>query len=234
LREFIQILGFSIFLYGLAINLKSGKWSWLLVGVVLTLCVRPQMLLIYPILILIAKQKNIFKLMAYGLGVFPLVLLAFSVMNYHFKVSWFAHFRNVSIDHYASSGMTYGKVEWNSYLDIILDLPVLALQFLLSPMPILHNVNPLTMLMLFLDFIFVSIVLFGALSVKTRVSGTYLKIFIFAITLFAMKEFFIGGAVRHRFPLILMILPLASMYYSHIIAALLQNRKKQALPEKQS
>jgi len=234
LREFIQILGFSIFLYGLSINLQNGKWFWLLVGVLLTLFVRPQLILIYPILILIAKQKNVLKLLVYSLGIFPLILLAFNVMNYHFRVSWFAHFRNASIEHYGGSGMTYGHVEWQSYTDILLDLPILALQFLLSPMPIMHDVNPLSLLMLFLDFIFVSIVLFGALSVKFRVSGTYLKIFIFAITLFSMKEFFIGGAVRHRFPLILMILPIASMYYSHIIAALLQNRKKQELPEKQS
>ena len=230
LREFIQILGFSIFLYGLAVNLQNGKWLWLIIGVVLTLFVRPQLILIYPILILIAKQKNIFKLLAYGLGIVPLILLAFNVMNYHFRVSWFARFRNASIEHYGGSGMTYGYVEWQTYSDLLLDLPVLALQFLLSPMPIMHDVNPLSLLMLFLDFIFVSFVLFGALSIKFRVSGTYLKIFIYAITLFAMKEFFIGGAVRHRFPLILMILPLASMYYSHVIASLLRHRQKQQLP----
>ena len=38
--------------------------------------------------------------------------------------------------------MTYGAVEWSSYLDMILDLPLLIAQFIFSPLPIFHHIFP--------------------------------------------------------------------------------------------
>ncbi|MDC1255995.1 hypothetical protein N8Z89_00345, partial [bacterium] len=173
-----------------------------------------------------AKQKSIFKLLTYGALVFPLTILLFTLVGFKFRVSWFAYLRNAGVKNYGGSGMTYGGVEWNSYLDIFLDLPLLAMQFLLSPLPILHTLNPLNFLTLFIDLIFILFILFGVASIKLRVSITHIKMFVFSIVLFSLWEFFIGGAVRHRFPLVLMLLPLASLYYSSIFESLIKPRNK--------
>jgi hypothetical protein len=225
LREFFQIFGFSIFLYGLALYINKGQISWMIIGAVITIFVRPQMIIFYPFLILVAKQKNVLKLLMYSVIIFPLTLLLFQLVGFKFRVSWFAYLRNAGVENFGSSGMTYGAVEWKTYLDILLDLPQLALQFLLSPLPILHSVNPFSMFTLVLDLVFVIFVLFGVLSIKLRVSLMYIKMFVFSITLFSMWEFYIGGAVRHRFPLILMVLPLATLYYSTLLESLCKNSK---------
>ncbi|WDE13286.1 hypothetical protein [Thalassomonas haliotis] len=225
LREFIQILGFCIFLYGLAKFIYFNKLGWMVIGGVITLFVRPQLVIFYPFLILLAKHKNLLKLGIYGLAALPFAVLLFeSIARYKFKVSWFAYVRNAGVKRYYDSGMTYGTVEWDNFGDVILDIPVLALQFILSPLPILHSVNPLNLLMLFLDLCFVLVVLFGAFSVKKSISGLHIKLFLFSAVLFSVWEFYIGGAVRHRYPLVLMLIPIAGMYYSIILSNLLSSR----------
>ena len=225
LREFFQIFGFSVFLYGLALYINKGQITWMIFGAIITIFVRPQMIVFYPFLILVAKQKNILKLLMYSVLIFPLTLLLFQLVGFKFRVSWFAYLRNAGVENFGSSGMTYGAVEWETYSDILLDLPQLAIQFLLSPLPILHSVNPFSMFTLVLDLIFVIFVLFGVLSIKLRASFMYIKMFVFSIILFSMWEFYIGGAVRHRFPLILMVLPLAALYYSTLLENLFKNSK---------
>ena len=222
LREFLMIFGFSLFLYGLAIFMHQGKLKWLLIGCLITILIRPQLVLLYPPMVLIAKQQNIAKLAFIGVLLLIAVIPVFELITgYHFSPEFFSLLRERGTGHYADSGMTYGAVTWKSYFDIILDLPGLLLQFVLSPLPILHNVSPLNLKTMLLDLFFVLLVLWGALSIQFRYSMPYLKMFLFASVLFSVWEFYIGGAVRHRMPLVLMLMPLAACYYSLLISKML-------------
>lgn len=217
LREFLMVFGFSLFLYGLTQYLHFQKMTWLLLGSVLTIFIRPQLVVLYPLLVVVAKQKNYFKLVALGFVLLILVVPLFeAITGYRFTPEFFAFLRERGTTYYAESGMTYGAVEWNSYFDMMLDLPSLFLQFVLSPLPILHNLNPLNLRMMFIDLIFVLFVFWGVLWCKLSVTSPYLKMFLLASLIFSVWEFYIGGAVRHRMPLIIMIMPIACCYYTRL------------------
>jgi len=80
----------------------------------------------------------------------------------------------------------------------------------LSPLPILSTVNPLNLFAIFMDSIFCLIVYCLALVVNWKVSKVFIIIFIISSIIFSIWEFYIGGAVRHRMPLVAILLPLAS------------------------
>ena len=122
--------------------------------------------------------------------------------------------------------MTYGTVNWTTYFDIVKDLPLLVLQFILSPLPILHNQNPLALKLLLIDVIFVALVLFSASRVKLRFSNIYWANIYSSCRDFSIWEFYIGGAVRHRLPLIIMMLPVATLYLSTVLSKLTVNNDK--------
>ena len=228
LREFIQIFGFALFLYGLSQYVYKGKLIWLFVGALLTIFVRPQLVIIYPFMVLIAKQYSFTKLCVYGVLALPVAILLFeTVTGYQFSPAFFSYLRNAANENYGETGMTYGLVNWSTYLDILLDLPLLVLQFILSPLPILHKVSPLSLKFLLADLVYVVFILFGAFSIKVKHSQNYIKMFFCLIAIFSIWEFYIGGAVRHRFPLIMMLLPLAGLYYSTLITSLVNSRRSQ-------
>lgn len=215
LREFLMVFGFSLFLYGLTQYLHLKRIKWLIIGSLLTIFIRPQLVILYPLLFVVAKQKNYIKLLI--LGGLLLILLAplFElVTGYKFTPEFFAFLRERGTSHYAESGMTYGSVVWHSYLDVLIDLPALTFQFLLSPLPIMHTANPLNFATMLLDLGFVLVVFWGVFRVKNAVSSPYLKMFFLASIIFSIWEFYIGGAVRHRMPLVIMLIPLAACYYS--------------------
>ena len=84
------------------------------------------------------------------------------------------------------------------------------MQFILSPLPILHTINPLNLFSIFIDSIFCSIIYLMAFVVEWKISKIFIIIFIISSIIFSIWEFYIGGAVRHRMPLVASLLPLAS------------------------
>ncbi len=227
LREFIQIFGFAVFLYGLSKYLYKREYSFLIIGAVITIFVRPQLIVVYPLMFLIVKQYSVIKLALLGLLSLPIVILGFEkVLGYQFTPSFFAYLRNSANENYAESGMTYGTVDWKTYLDVLIDLPVLMAQFMLSPLPIMHGRNPLELKFLMLDLIFILLVLWGSFALKIKYSATYIKLFFLIMAIFSIWEFYIGGAVRHRFPIVLMMLPLATLYYSTLLSELTPDKRK--------
>jgi hypothetical protein len=113
---------------------------------------------------------------------------------------------------YYYSSLVYGSnLQWNSYLDIIKNEIRLILQFILSPLPILHNSNPLRFLSAFIDSLYCLHILLFSLLVNKRILQTYLISFTIGTLFFSIWEFHIGGAVRHRMPLISLLLPPASL-----------------------
>ena len=146
-----------------------------------------------------------------GLMLFAAVL---GLTNYQISPKKLASARNYRVEKYSGS---YGFVQWNSYTDVALSSPLLVGQFLFSPIAILHDKNPLDMKLIFLDAMFMlGIWLTIILNAKKwfvnyRMWFLLMMIYIF---LFGIYEFNIGGAVRHRLPLSIMAILLASQFLS--------------------
>lgn len=211
LREFLILFGFSILVYGVVKFFYYKKGLMLiLIGSIVLIFARPQLIII-SIIFFAIFQKN--KYLKYILVPFLILIVPFAFTNltgYSFSPEFFAYLRNSANDIYGDSGMVYGLVEWHSYIDIIFDLPLLFLQFILSPLPILHNINPLNLFAIFIDSIFCLIIYLLVFKVQWKLSKVFVIIFIISSAIFSIWEFYIGGAVRHRMPLVAILLPLAS------------------------
>jgi len=215
-REFWVIFGFSILVYGIVRKyyvddkLFDAGLLYMIVGSLILLTARPQLIIIV-IIFLALFQKN--RWVKYGmiLASFFLIPYLFTALTtYEFDPSFFRNARNQAYLHFGDSQMTYGFVEWSSYLDILKDTPKLFLQFIFSPLPIMHHINPLKLLAIFADMLYVSAIYFFALYAGLKNSKIYLFIFFLSALFFCIWEFHIGGAARHRMPLVMILLPAAS------------------------
>ncbi|MEA1880601.1 MAG: hypothetical protein U9N11_08155, partial [Campylobacterota bacterium] len=209
LREFFILLGFSILVYGLVNKYYTNKGSvTIILGAILLIMGRPQFMVIV-VLFAAMFQKNMY--LKYGsllISIILIPLLYSMVFSYKFTPEYFSYLRGELIDTYEL--LSYGRVEWHSYLDVLKDIPLLTLQFLLSPFAILHTHNPLSFLSIFVDALFSIVVYVSAIYAGFKVSKIYLLIFIVSAILFSVWEFYIPGAARHRMPLVAMLLPVAS------------------------
>ena len=216
LREFWILFGFSILVYGIIRKyyedqaLFDAGLGYMALGSLILFTTRPQLIVIV-IIFLALFQKNKWARYSLILGSFILIPYLFTLLTgYQFSPDFFRNVRDFSFTYYGQNHMTYGYVEWDSFLDILKDLPKLFLQFIFSPIPILHNVNPEKLLAIFADLIFVANIYFFALYAGLKVSKIYLFIFVVSAALFSIWEFHIGGAVRHRMPLVMILIPAAS------------------------
>ena len=217
LREFWVLFGFSILVYGIIKKyyeesaLIDAGLGYILLGSLILLTARPQ-LIVVVIIFLALFQKN--RWVKYGLILASFFLIPYlftALTSYKFTPEFFGYLRNYSYAYYdGDSHMTYGKVAWESYFDMLKDIPLLFLQFVLSPFPILHAMNPMKLHAIFADMLFTLFVYFFTLYAGLKVSKIYLFIFLVSAALFSLWEFHLGGAVRHRMPLVMILLPVAS------------------------
>jgi hypothetical protein len=216
LREFWIIFGFSILVYGIVKkyyeqeSLFGAGLGFMVVGSLILLTGRPQLIVIV-IIFLALFQKNRWVKYSLILGSFFLIPYLFTTLtSYDFSPAFFRSLRNQLYSHFADAQMTYGYVSWSSYLDIFKDLPMLFLQFIFSPFPIVHHTNPLRLLAAFVDMLYVAGIYFFTLYAGLKLSKIYLFIFAVSALLFSIWEFHLGGAIRHRMPLVMILLPAAS------------------------
>jgi len=216
LREFWIIFGFSIMVYGIVRKyyrdtaLFDIGLVYMIIGSLILLTARPQLIVIV-IIFLALFQKNRWVRYSFILASFFLIPYLFTTLtSFEFTPEFFRNLRNDLYLHFGDNQMTYGYVEWNSYFDILKDLPMLFLQFIFSPLPILHHSNPLRMLAAFIDMLYIGGIYFFALYAGLKVSKIYLFIFFVSAILFSIWEFHLGGAIRHRMPLVMILLPAAS------------------------
>lgn len=211
LREWLTLFGFSLIYYSVAL-IKVKKHGGVLILILSTILIsipRPTMIIIPLIAILVFFGNLRFKIYILAIAILLIPVVIEALTNLTFSPEFFSYLRNSANENYGESGMAYGIVEWRSYFDIFKDLPLLVLQFLLSPFPILHNNNPLTMAAHFFDAIFVSFVLLICF-INSKKHRPIIGFVIITSALFSIWEFYLGGAVRHRFPLIALLLPLAA------------------------
>ena len=209
LREFFILFGFSIMIYGIVKQYYlGGGIPMMLLGSVLLIFGRPQLIVIVIIFFALFQKNRVLKYGLIATSIFIIPLLFSKLTSYQFTPEFFAYLRNASNEHHGI--LAYGKVDWSSYLDIVLDLPLLFFQFILSPFPILHERNPISFFAIFGDALYSILIYIAVLYAGFKLSRLYLFIFVVSAVLFGIWEFHIGGAVRHRMPLVAILLPIAS------------------------
>ena len=140
----------------------------------------------------------------------PIIALSLfmNVNNYQLTPQWFSYIRYDAAERYEATGMFYGTFDWSTWMNVLYDFPKLVFQFTFSPLPILHNYNPLNLALYMVDLMFVLLIFI--LSIK-KLFGTdgrllWLAFFVVGVLMFSFWEFFIGGAVRHRIPFVLLLI----------------------------
>jgi hypothetical protein len=209
LREFFILLGFSIMIYGIVRQYYLGTGiSMMLLGSVLLMFGRPQLIVIVIIFLALFQKNRVLKYALIATSIFIIPLLFSKLTSYQFTPEFFAYLRNVSNSNHGI--LAYGTVEWSSYLDIVLDLPLLFFQFILSPFPILHERNPISFFAIFGDALYSILIYIAVLYAGFKLSRIYLFLFLVSAVIFGIWEFHIAGAARHRMPLVAILLPVAS------------------------
>lgn len=220
LREGFSNLGFAISLYFLLLLIKKSQLINLgfISGLFFIIFTRLQVAFYFIIGLISLKfsfDKHIIRKIVVILIGASLFIVVLGLTNYQLSPVKLAAVRNFRVLKYAGS---YGIVEWNSILDILLSSPILILQFLFSPIPFLHNSNPFDMQLIFVDALFMFFMWLVVSLNIVKIIKEYKVWFILMalyLFLFGIYEFNIGGAVRHRLPLSLMTIALASNFIAY-------------------
>tara|TARA_Y100001001_G_scaffold20928_1_gene18024 strand:- start:512 stop:1705 length:1194 start_codon:yes stop_codon:yes gene_type:complete len=211
LRDFLALLGVSFFVLGYIYVREGVKKGvlFVLLGTLICCVVRPAMAILSVVSLVLFFRRTMAKILFLLIG-FAFAPFVFIVSTgYTFSPQFFSYVRNSRNERYAESEMVYGIVDWESYWDIFMDLPELLLQFLIAPIPVVREINYLAMKAHFLDAVFCIFVYVLAFIFYKR-SKDFCLLFLLLASLFAIWEFYIGGAVRHRMPLVAILLPAAS------------------------
>lgn len=222
-RDGLFIFGFGLFLVGL---FKENKINVELVfGIIVLSLLRRQFMILLPILIFAYNitsmrrhslmMKITFAIMFIFLCIFLFALINW--LNYGVNLTSLSYLRNrPDIDFIGE--YAYPPVVWDSYFDVLKDIPLFVLQFMLAPFPILVHVDFLSKYFALFDGIYVVVIYILSFSwERLKSHRQWFTIFFTCIIIFGTFEFFMIAAIRHRFPFILMLLPFAAETLSNKI-----------------
>ena len=215
------MLGVALFCIGLkGIKEKRGFISFA-VGVILLVLIRPQLV---PVMILGAYTVYYYgKWRFYFYSIFAVLasFFAFQIFIYEITPQILSSIRSAWAQMHGIE--VYGVFEWNTWLDVVMSFPSLFIQYLTSPLPVLHSKPMANMLMYSLDFLFLMplylMLVFYMLFSKEKLHKIRFSIlfivFMVLTVLSSIWEGYIGGAVRHRLISIICIMPL----YSYLLVS---------------
>lgn len=217
LRESYFLLSFSIFVLGL---IQKNKLNiTLIIGTVLVILFRTKFIILCILLyifkiIIMNKLSNKIKIMILLLGIPLIYMIINKVSSEILGIGLYPvnlqDFRNFQTLKYSESGIVYPKVEWSSWFDVLKDYPALIVQFLLSPLPILVEYDFLNSIAYTLDalYVIIALILF-LINIRNSYKNLFwVSIILVIIILSSMFEYFLTGAVRHRYVAIIMFIPL--------------------------
>ncbi|MEZ8865785.1 hypothetical protein AB6F25_12120 [Vibrio splendidus] len=215
LREFLIIFALSIFIYGaVKFSIKNDLLP-IALGFILIFLVRPQLLpALFCTVYFIKFNSRWYHYLT--ILIMPIIsVYLFSLVFYEITPDKLSYIRgNWSEMH---GEQVYGVFQWGNWIDLAKDIPILLLQYMLSPAPILHNLSPFSMKAAFVDLVFlvpiylmvIYIILKGK---KDFLFSPYFIFFVVSLVMSSVWEAYIGGAVRHRLVSIVPLLPIFSYY----------------------
>ena len=213
LRESILIFGFSLALLGVIYIKKIIPNFQFIMGSLITSFIRPQVLFFIALLtglkFISNRRVNFILKIITSISIVMFVFWSTNKLQTPLTVEYLNSARNIRVNALEKGGDTYGKVEWVTAIDIIKDIPLLTAQFTLAPLPILSDINPTDKFLAFVDSLFV-LILVSFLLIHFKIAWVNYKFWLFAILaymlLFGVYEYHLTGAVRHRIPMVLMML----------------------------
>lgn len=211
LREYAAILSASILIY----SVTTKHILSAIISSVLAMClffvVRP----FYTIAAIVVLVIVFFK-RYWVVGVVVALIIApaifYVVRGHHFSIEWLVAVREMRISQLDDN--IYGLPVESGLLQSLL---LLYGQFILSPLPILHDRDPFHMSLFFLDMVYVSgMIVMALIAVFQRRRSYWALIVVFAVftALPALWEAYIGGAVRHRMPAVLALIVINAHWLS--------------------
>lgn len=227
LRESLILFSFALFLYGSVPNPKGrpihlyGRYLTSILGGIGVAILRPPfapVLLVSWFIFRINIKKNRFsirslKLIAYlviFLAVGTLIILQFKI-GYLFSPETLSLKRNALITKFPK--YSYGAVDWDTWIEVLMDAPIFFIKLVFSPL--ITFPDPLQMLIgsadaIFLLIIFVIMITGMVKILKNKLQLRWLLVSIALGFSFGLYEHHAGGAVRHRMPFTLMLLPITA------------------------
>lgn len=222
LRECFTTFAFAVSLYFLTLLFKKSSIinTGYISGLFLVIFTRVQVAFYFILSFLglkVAIDKNLMRKIAVtvlGIGLF-IGLVVYT--NYQISPEKLQWARNYRVNTYYPA---YGNVSWKSYSDILASTPELALQFLLSPFPILHKFDPLQFKLASIDALIVlTLLIVFMVNIKHIITNNlyWLLLIIFYLILFGIYEFGVLGAVRHRLPMTILIIAIVADRLTQLI-----------------
>lgn len=217
LRESYFLFAFSVFLIGI---MKKEKINIpLILGTVLVVVFRTKYIMFCFVIYLIKfifydRRFMKYKIMAATI-LYPFIYnfinkLSIKFIRIRLTINSFQDFRNSQRRRYIDTGLAYPETSWTNWLDALKDYPLLMAQFLFSPLPIVVEYDFLQSLAYTIDALYVIVLLIlFFMNIRNNYKNTFWIItIVISIALSSMFEYFITGAVRHRYAIILMLIPL--------------------------
>ncbi|EKP94110.1 hypothetical protein [Thermaerobacter subterraneus] len=232
-RESMFLMTWSLFIYGAS----RGTGMHLFMAVMGGLCVvllRPEFLpvvLLVHLVFVVARIKSQWRIPMLVFGSVAMVWAGRWVMGLlnldHLlspeRIAWE---RNYAVIRYGEDKV-YGQVQWTSWVDVVKDAPKLLLWFLLSPFG--TSDRPFQMVVAALDAVFSSLVILAGLcsfvTQKQRRETVWMACVAMVAISMAIVEYHVVGAVRHRMPVILMLLPPAASGIEHGIRNIIRKSR---------
>ncbi|PAV24992.1 hypothetical protein C8D92_108190 [Tamilnaduibacter salinus] len=215
LRESFIVFGLAGAFYG-AVLVNASRFlgiGWFVVGSIVVGLVRVDYLSItFPLLVLFLPKDMPSIRLAVWCSVLASIAIASLAMGGGSIVSMLESVRNSRL---GDSELSYGFVEWLSLIDLFRDLPVLTLQLIVSPFPVLGSWSWSAHFSLVLSLFFEMIVVFLAL-LSSRGNVRILVYVAGAIMLIGLFEVHAGAAVRHRSGLFYFLIPVAAFSIANI------------------
>ena len=221
------LIFFAIFLYG-----AVSKWVInipFVIGSLGMIILRKEYVMVVGLIFLV-KLYNSIKIKNKGIkAILAIIVLiicyvagsyaAKKLFNLSVTPQGLSHFRNGQTIQYINTEYSYPLIHWKNWLQVITYSPLLLLQFLVAPLPIVSHIDPFKGLAYLADALYVIFLTFlFIIRINKNIKGNAFWIINILIlwVLNGMFEYYINAAVRHRYYMIIMLIALITEGFKYI------------------
>ena len=221
------LIFFAIFLYG-----AVSKWVInipFVIGSLGMIILRKEYVMVVGLIFLV-KLYNSIKIKNKGIkAILAIIVLiicyvagsyaAKKLFNLSVTPQGLSHFRNGQTIQYINTRYSYPLIHWKNWFQVITYSPLLLLQFLFAPLPIVSHIDPFKGLAYLADALYVIFLTFlFIIRINKNIKGNAFWIINILIlwVLNGMFEYYINAAVRHRYYMIIMLIALITEGFKYV------------------